>query len=481
MKGWSEEEFLKADLPTLGVGVVYVPGLEPLLASGDAALIDVIEVEPQTLGLVEDPASASFSLSESTRRRLSEFPQPKLLHSVGQGLGGTRRPPAGFVRSLATMIQSFRVPWVSEHLAFTEISSGGTPVHTGFMLPPLQTVDGAREAARTVRDLARRLPVPLAVETTVNYLAPRAGEISDGEFVAIATEEADCGILLDIHNVWTNERNGRQPVDGFLSAIPLERVWEIHVAGGFEFDGYWLDAHSGPVPGPVLELLEDVIPLLPNLKAVVYEVFPSFVPLYGIDAIRGQLEAIRTVYDRSRFRPSGAMARRSFPKPISTGIRPGDWETALGELVVFGRTSRSLGKELGRDPSIALVRRLIWKFRAGALVKSLGLLTGLIRLHSGEGFLEDLLDAHFAKVPPMPFASQEAMAFLETVREGQLRIPYIDDAIAYEECTLRAELEQQTHYALLEHDPRDLLRAVREGEVPAGLAPGHFELEILPD
>lgn len=472
---------MRVDTPALGVGVVYVPGLEPLLEAGGVPLVDVIEVEPQTLGLLENAASGSFTISPSTRRRLSEFPQPKILHSVGQGLGGSRRPPAGFVRSLAAMIRSFRVPWVSEHLAFTEFSSSGTRVHTGFMLPALQTVEGARRAARTVRDLAKRVPVPLAVETTVNYLEPRAGEISDGEFVAIATGEADCGILLDLHNVWTNERNGRQPVADFLSAIPLERVLEIHVAGGFEFDGYWLDAHSGPVPGPVLELLEDVIPLVPNLKAVVYEVFPSFVPLYGLDAIRGQLEAIRTVYDRASRRPSRMLPRPPSPNPGRNPIRPEDWETALGELVVFGHTSRSPGEELGPDPSVALVRRLIWKFRAGAVVKSLGLITGLIRLHSGDRFLEDLLNAHFENVPPMPFASDEAMAFLDTVRERRLRIPYIDDAIAYEECTLRAELEQQTHYALLEHDPRDLLRAVREGEMPAGLAPGRFELEILPD
>jgi uncharacterized protein (UPF0276 family) len=379
------------------------------------------------------------------------------------------------------MIENLRVPWVSEHLAFTEIPSGDGVVHTGFMLPPLQTIDGARRAARTVRDLAMQLPVPLAVETTVNYLRPRAGELSDGEFVAITTEKADCGILLDLHNIWTNERNGRQPVADFLSAIPLERVWEIHVAGGFEFDGYWLDAHSGPVPDPVLQLLENVIPLLPNLKAVVYEVFPSFVPLYGIEAIRGQLEAIRTVYDRSRFRMSRTLARPSLPEPIPTSIRPEDWEAALGELVVFGHTSRRPGEELSVDPSVDLVRRLVWKFRAGAVVKALGLVTGLIRLHSGDRFLEDLLNAHFENVRPMPFASQEAMAFLETLRDRRLGIPYIDDAIAYEECTLRAELEQQTHYALFEHDPRDLVRAVREGEMPADLAPGRFELEILPD
>ncbi|MFF0487922.1 DUF692 family multinuclear iron-containing protein [Nocardia sp. NPDC004068] len=38
---------------------------------------------------------------------------------------------------------------------------------------------------------------------------------------------------LDLHNIWANARNGRQPVDEFLAEIPFDRVWEIHVAGGF--------------------------------------------------------------------------------------------------------------------------------------------------------------------------------------------------------------------------------------------------------
>jgi hypothetical protein len=29
-----------------------------------------------------------------------------------------------------------------------------------------------------------------------------------------------------------------------LAELRLERVWEVHPAGGEELDGYWLDAHS---------------------------------------------------------------------------------------------------------------------------------------------------------------------------------------------------------------------------------------------
>jgi len=95
--------------------------------------------------------------------------------------------------------------------------------------------------------VAPHLPVPFAVETGVNYLQPCAGEMSDGAFVAAVAEAADCGIVLDLHNLWANETE-RPPAGGaVLAELPLERIWEVHLAGGSEFQGYWLD---GPLRPP---------------------------------------------------------------------------------------------------------------------------------------------------------------------------------------------------------------------------------------
>src|SRR3546814_12998281 len=79
-----------------------------------------------------------------------------------------------------------------------------------------------------------------------------------------------------MHNLWWNQRIGRQPVDDVLAALPLERVWEIHLAGGDAVDGYWLDAHSGRVPDPLMELCRTWFPRLPNLKAVIFEILPDY-------------------------------------------------------------------------------------------------------------------------------------------------------------------------------------------------------------
>src|SRR4029453_5953432 len=90
--------------------------------------------------------------------------------------------------------------------------------------------------------------VPFAFETGVNYLQTRQDEIPDGEFVAELGRGGDCGILLDLHNIYCNQLNGRQTVEKFLSQIPLDRVWEMHVAGGFEMDGYVFGGYLVALP-----------------------------------------------------------------------------------------------------------------------------------------------------------------------------------------------------------------------------------------
>ena len=184
------------------------------------------------------------------------------------------------------MSRELASPWVSEHLSFNRVTDESGEWQSGFLLPPRQTMSGVEAAVASVRALAVRLPVPLAIETGVNYLRPRSEELLDGEFVACVADEADCGILLDLHNVWTNERNGRQALADYIDQIPLERVWEIHLAGGHGHRGFWLDAHSGAVPLELMELATRIVPRLPNLKAIVFELFPSYFPKISFSEFR---------------------------------------------------------------------------------------------------------------------------------------------------------------------------------------------------
>ena len=130
--------------------------------------------------------------------------------------------------------------------------------------------------------------------------------------------------------------NGRQPLGKFLDQLPLDRVWEVHLAGGFELDGFYLDAHSGAIPEPLHAVVEEIIPNLPNLKAIVFETFSSFIPIVGLDLVREQLEWLHAVWERRTsaegVRPKLTPIRSEAEKPHL--VSPAVWERALRRLVV---------------------------------------------------------------------------------------------------------------------------------------------------
>src|SRR5439155_26701590 len=119
----------------------------------------------------------------------------------------------------------------SEHLSFNRAGAHGD--HAGYLLPPMPTTDVVEAAVSHIGTYVDQFDRPFLVETPTSYLRPVPGDLTDARFVGEIAERADCGILLDLHNIWANELNGRQAVSHFLAELPLERVWEVHLAGGF--------------------------------------------------------------------------------------------------------------------------------------------------------------------------------------------------------------------------------------------------------
>jgi uncharacterized protein (UPF0276 family) len=99
-------------------------------------------------------------------------------------------------------------------------------------------------------------------------------------------------MLLDLTNVQNNAVNMNYDPYEFLDAIPLERVVQIHLAGGYYFQSVLLDTHSHPVPGEILELLKYAAPRMPNLKGLIIERDQNFP---HIDELLDELGQIREV------------------------------------------------------------------------------------------------------------------------------------------------------------------------------------------
>ncbi len=466
----------------LGVGLTFHPPLEPFVEQ-HSALIDVLEVEPQTLWLPAAAAGSAFGIAAGAMDRLAELPQRKLVHSVGTPVGGTRLGDRRQLPLLREAIARLGAPWCSEHLSFNVAGGAAGPFFTSFMLPPRQTPEGVRAAAASACELAELLGAPLAIETGVSYLRPRSDEMRDGEFVAAVAEAAGCGILLDIHNIWTNELNGRQPIESYLDDLPLDRVWELHLAGGQEHAGFWLDAHSGAIPDDVLRVASDVLACTPNVGAIIFELMPEQVASLGEDGLLRQLETMHVLWEgRSAARPEPAATRSRAPelRTVAAGDDVEAWEDALGALAIGLSPEGRLGAELAAEPGVGVVRTMVESARAGSLVSSLRLSMRLLLMHEGEEGTRAIMREFWDTAPPEPFAGDEGVAFAAWLASTAVDLPFLDDVLAFELALLRASISGETTTVRFGADPAVLLSALAEGRLPEEVAAGDYAFDVSP-
>ena len=410
---------------------------------------------------------------------LAALPFRKLVHSIGTPVGGSVAGAEAQLPLLRQTVERLGSPWASEHLAFNL-----TPdFFTGFFLPPRQTAEGLRLYSSALRRLGRALDVPVAFETGVNYLQPRKDEIPDGEFVGQLSDKTGAGILLDLHNIYTNQRNGRQSVQKFLSQIPLDRVWEIHLAGGFELDGYWLDAHSGAIPDALLGIAREIIPNLPNLKAIVFEVFTSFLEGFGLDAVRQEMDKLRSLWSLRRTTSRAPVARRAHAVAESNGgPTVAEWEHALGSLAIGRELDSPLARELNADRGMPLVRGLIHEFRASMVVAVYRLTCRYLMLSLTPDIFRAILEDFWTRAAPQQYAASEAEAFFHYLRAKNLRLPYLAKLAEFEKAAMDTVLDGKPRTVRFTVDPFPMLRALADGRLPDVIPEvGDYEIELGPE
>jgi uncharacterized protein (UPF0276 family) len=471
----------------LGVGAVYWPQLAPVFE--DAALVGVLELELQAFWeKLAAPDGARYLANDKLLSSVARLPQCKLLHGVAQPFGGATDDPLEYLPLWRSAVEMLQPAWVSEHLSFNRTLQGSQVEDTGFLLPPQQTAGGVAQAVRNIQRFGNEIARPVAFETGVNYLHPRAGELKDGEFFAAIAREANCGILLDLHNLWCNERNGRQRVSHALAQMPLERVWEVHLAGGMELNGFCLDAHSDVVPARLIDLAAEVLPKLPNLGALIFEILPEHAERIGLDAIQRQIETLHSLW---RLLPPRRISVPSvIDYPATTRLmktadsEAGAWDRALVDAIRHGHVYDSRFRDLAHDPGIDVFRILIADARRSNLARSMHYTITLLLVHLGSARTRELLDVYFRHQPADPFVAMEADGFARFLQE---RLPNLDDEVpclaetcSFEHALIRAAIRSESTEVRWSVDPTALFDALDEGRKPVGLVKVQSTMHVQP-
>lgn len=176
-------------------------------------------------------------------------------HGVSMYFGNSDRPNRDHLKKLKRLTERTGTPWVSDHLCWGSVD--GRFTHD--LLPMPYTWEAVKTTARNIREVQDFLGLPVAVENVSSYAEFHLSEMNEWEFLNEVVELADCGILLDVNNIYVSSRNhGFDPMT-YVDAISPERVAQIHLAGHTEFKQYILDTHDHPVLDPVWKLYERAI------------------------------------------------------------------------------------------------------------------------------------------------------------------------------------------------------------------------------
>jgi uncharacterized protein (UPF0276 family) len=175
---------------------------------------------------------------------------PIVCHGVSLSIGSTDPLDREYLRKLSALAKRVRAVWVSDHVCWTGVA--GKNVHDLLPLPLDERT--LRHVTRRVREVQEILERPLVLENPSSYVEWKASTMPEWEFLARLSIDADCGILLDVNNVYVSSVNHGFDPREYLAAIPPERIVQYHLAGHTNHGTHLIDTHSDHVIDEVWEL-----------------------------------------------------------------------------------------------------------------------------------------------------------------------------------------------------------------------------------
>ncbi len=292
---------MSAPAPVPGVGILYNPSLTAFVRDA-ADEIDYVSVIPDRTWIDRGAGAAG---------RFAELPEasavirdaavrfPLVMHGIGLSICSAEVFDDSYLDQLASWAARHNCLWTSEHLSFSRVGSGHeTNAAVALPIP----YDGEMLDLLIPRVLAAqdRIGRPFLLENNVAYIIFPEEEMDEAAFLNRLTEATGCGLLLDLHNVYTNATNHGFDALGLLRRLDLGKVVEVHIAGGDEMMGFHLDSHAGPTLEGVWALLDFVAPRAPNLRGVTFEFHESSWPRLHAEGVRAEIARARNILAQAR-------------------------------------------------------------------------------------------------------------------------------------------------------------------------------------
>jgi uncharacterized protein (UPF0276 family) len=211
---------------------------------------------------------------------------PATAHSVSLSIGGGDPLDPQLLDAIAALNQRLEAPWWSDHLCY----STALGQRLNDLLPLPFTAEVVAHTATRVAAAIAQVGQPLLLENATYYAQMPGAQMDEAAFLCATLEAADCGMLLDVNNVYVNSQNHGFDPYSFIDRLPLDRVRYLHLAGHSRDAGLLIDTHIGPIIDPVWALYRHTLAragrLIPTLIEWDQDLPPLDVLLDEVDRAR---------------------------------------------------------------------------------------------------------------------------------------------------------------------------------------------------
>lgn len=212
---------------------------------------------------------------------------PVGLHGVALSIGSVDPLDERYLARLRALVDRIEPALVTDHLCWTGVD--GRSLYD--LLPVPYTEEALAHVAERVAVVQERLGRRILLENPSTYVEYRCSQMPEWEFLAALAERADCGILLDVNNVYVSCRNHGHDPRRYLDAVPAARVGQCHLGGFTDLGSYLFDTHATRVCAEVWALYEHAVRRFGRVSTLV-EWDADVPPLAELRAEAAQARAI---------------------------------------------------------------------------------------------------------------------------------------------------------------------------------------------
>ena len=249
-------------------------------------LADWIDSRPRGIKCLEITAEHFFHGDDERLTQLAK--QFRIfVHGLGLSLGTPGLFDAKTLDHFVRVVRAANPDWISEHIAFTRTAE----VDLGHLNPVPPTREMLGIVADHAREVSARCGKPIILENITSHVR-LTGDLSETDFLNKLCERANCGLLLDVTNLFINSRNHRFDPLAWLREIEPHRIVQLHIVGYSRAGDRYTDGHSQPIQEELIELARAVVNYAP-VKAIILERDDDFPATPGLELEIAKLERIR--------------------------------------------------------------------------------------------------------------------------------------------------------------------------------------------